>query len=63
MPWRPVAAQREPLPQVEVRPVAVDLQTAMVGQGERASVEPQCAAIELRLAVAVAKCQARVGGT
>jgi hypothetical protein len=62
MPGRSVAAEREPLPQVEIGPVAVDLQTAMPRKRERASVEAQRTAIELRPAVLVAKRQAGMRG-
>jgi hypothetical protein len=62
MPWRPVAAEGEPLPEIEVGPVAVDLQTAVLGQGQRASVKAQRTAIEQELAVTVAKRQAGVRG-
>ena len=57
------AAEREPATEIEIRPVAVDLQTAVCGQRKRALVEAQRAAIELRLAVAVAEGDSRVRAT
>ncbi len=57
-----ISTDRQPLRQIEIRPVAVDLQTGTRGQGQRPVVESQRASLELQLPAPVPKRQARARG-